>query len=157
LDDGATALSALSWAASKNLTANGHVILWPEFNGQYTPDRFASMTPTQLRSAIYAYADGTARIPFVTANTLMLLAHVIIVVVVVVVLLIAEVINKTRQYIHEWDVINEPLENNDVQGNVASPGVSQSNGVLGNAFSAQLFDHWYERTLASQLGRELCH
>lgn len=59
------------------------------------------------------------------------------------VVILLDIITRTRPYIHEWDVINEPLDNYDVQGQVASPGVTQSNGVLGNSFSADLFDYWY--------------
>jgi GH35 family endo-1,4-beta-xylanase len=52
-------------------------------------------------------------------------------------------VTRTKAYVSEWDVVNEPLENNDVQGTVLSTGVAQTNGVLGTSFPSELFNYTY--------------
>jgi hypothetical protein len=62
-------------------------------------------------------------------------------------------VTRTKAYVSEWDVVNEPLENNDVQGTVLSTGVAQTNGVLGNSFPAELFNYTYAHRPASGMCR----
>lgn len=42
--------------------------------------------------------------------------------------------------VYSWDVVNEPYSNYQVQGQIAAPGVTQSNGILGNNAIVQ----WYQ-------------
>jgi len=54
----------------------------------------------------------------------------------------SQILNEFRGQLYDWDVLNEPYDNHDVQGRIPGvTGVSSFNGVLGNAEAVRWFQN----------------
>ena len=77
-------IAGLTWLRSHGLHLRGHVLVWPGWNN----------LPVAIRNL-----RGTAQQSEIPARTL---AH------------IADVVGATREWVQEWDVLNEPYANHDL-------------------------------------------
>jgi GH35 family endo-1,4-beta-xylanase len=103
-------IRAIDWMQRNGVTPwRSHTLIWPGFEPEFK-------LPDDIR-------------PGVPAETVRrrVLEH------------IADEVGTLAGRIREWDVINEPYTNFDIQGRVASPGVTASNGVLPPAVVADWF------------------
>jgi endo-1,4-beta-xylanase len=83
--DRTQSLTALRWLREQNFHVRGHVLVWPGWKN--------------LPKSVIALKDGKknqAKIPP------MVLAH------------IADITGATREFVQEWDVLNEPYDNHDL-------------------------------------------
>lgn len=85
--DRAQSLRALRWLREKGLHVRGHVLVWPGWKN----------LPEMIRK-LRGSKKQQAKIPD------LVLAH------------IADITAATREYIQEWDVLNEPYDNHDLMG-----------------------------------------
>ncbi len=99
--DPARALDAMTWVGQTGRAfARGHNLVWPGFEPDYK-------LPGDIR-------PGTPA-DMVAARTL---AH------------IADELGRTRGRVAEWDVVNEPYDNHDLQGRIATSAAPAIAGVL---------------------------
>ncbi len=106
----AQTISAINWMQRNGVTPwRSHTLIWPGFEPEFK-------LPSDIR-------------PGTPAETVRrrVLEH------------IADEAGALSGRIREWDVINEPYTNFDIQGRVASPNVTASNGVLPPAVVADWF------------------
>lgn len=106
----ALTINAINWMQRNGVTPwRSHTLIWPGFEPNFK-------LPRDIR-------PGT---PAETVRS-RVLGH------------IADEVGTLAGRIREWDVINEPYTNFDIQGRVASPNVTASNGVLPPSVVADWF------------------
>ena len=94
---------------SKRRFTRGHNLIWPSFQPDYKLP--GDVTPTTPGNVL------AARV----------LSH------------IAEELAATKGRIPEWDVVNEPYDNYDIQGRIAAPGLAEVPGLLPHSAVADWF------------------
>jgi endo-1,4-beta-xylanase len=107
-NDQQIALDGIAWMKRNRLPlSRGHNLIWPSFEPDY-------LMPQDIINRSTPAADVKRVIAEHFAQELGVL----------------------RNQIPEWDVVNEPFSNYDIQGRIAAPNVKASNGVIGpSAFS----------------------
>ena len=109
------ALNGLAWAKANSLVVRGHNLIWPSW--QYMPANCDPALPATACSALTASELQTA----ITNH-------------------FQDEAGTLAGQLWSWDVVNEPYDNNNVQGTISAPGTAQTSGVLGNLAIAG----WYQ-------------
>jgi GH35 family endo-1,4-beta-xylanase len=110
-NDQQIALDGIAWMKRKGLKLwRGHNLIWPSFEPDY-------LMP---RDIIYPSLPAADMRRVIAQH-------------------FAQQLGQLKGQITEWDVVNEPFANYDVQGRIASPGVTASRGILGPAAVATWF------------------
>jgi GH35 family endo-1,4-beta-xylanase len=110
-DDKQLALDGIAWMKRNGLPVwRGHNLIWPSFEPKY-----------QMPEAIINVKTKPAEVKRLIAEHF------------------ADELGTLRGQIPEWDVVNEPFSNHDIQGRIASPDVKPSKGVIGPASVAKWF------------------
>jgi endo-1,4-beta-xylanase len=110
-NDQQIALDGIAWMKRNKLPlTRGHALIWPGFEPDY-------LMPKEIINRKTSPADAR----------LVIAKH------------FAQILGTLKGQIPEWDVINEPFSNTDIQGRLASPNVKPIKGLLPVSSVAEFF------------------
>jgi endo-1,4-beta-xylanase len=101
-NDKQLALDGIAWLKRHKMPlARGHNLIWPSFEPDYMMPKEIINRKTPARAVKRVIADH-----------------------------FADEVGKLRGQVPEWDVVNEPFSNTDIQGRIAASNVKEVKGVL---------------------------